>query len=567
MLLEARKQRKYDERVIRLPRLRHIDPESTWAKLLLKAAHNYVKGRNLEKAHLGLTNLSIYLKNNMEALLEIQRECSACRRLRGKLARATDSIKLTNLGPCDYLARAGAWRSGQSTVILDILGPLKTWSNMEEGFQTKIYAAVFLQMPLKTVRILPVESYAAADLLQTIRIYVNQSFRPVQLWISDAGSNISRFATQHSGYEEDQEVTEGRLKTWQQLATGERGKQLKDCGVHVKICAKNHKVVSSVEQAVYSVKKTIYSFDKNLKTPLSMFDWLFVFSEVESCIMSRPLCSTSRGRLYSAGSIMAALERTGLHLGEDQIYVHSEGADKVSAHLDKMSQHLLELREEIGDVLMSVLIEPGLLDIQVRREQIKFRDVDQEIQLGDVFFDPVLHKKSNNITGSLVRLHRWSLSRQSGLFQKAGPLKHSSYITRPLDQLFLVAKGDKNVCFGSEAWRPLWNLSDIYRAETVIKPYLEWGVREKSEASADFDTEIPRPNSPEKDTQENTTPGIKGLRAPKSNEQRLRTFGPQGSRNLGPQEPRELMSQGPKESLPVITRHGRIVKKPKRFQS
>ena len=120
--------------------------------------------------------------------------------------------------------------------------------------------------------------------------------------------------------------------------------------------------------------------------------------------------------------------------------MHSEGADKVSAHLDKMSQHLLELREEIGDVLMSVLIEPGLLDIQVRREQIKFRDVDQEIQLGDVFFDPVLHKKSNNITGSLVRLHRWSLSRQSGLFHNAGPLKPSSSITRPLDQLFLVAK-------------------------------------------------------------------------------------------------------------------------------
>ena len=103
--------------------------------------------------------------------------------------------------------------------------------------------------------------------------------------------------------------------------------------------------------------------------------------------------------------------------------------------------------------------------------------------------------------------------------------------------------------------------------ETVIKPYIEWGVKEKSETSADFDTEIPRPNSPEKDTQENTTPGIKGLRAPKSNEQRPRTLGPQGSRNLGPQEPRELMSQGPKEPLQVITRHGWIVKKPMRFQS
>ena len=51
--------------------------------------------------------------------------------------------------------------------------------------------------------------------------------------------------------------------------------------------------------------------------------------------------------------------------------------------------------------------------------------------------------------------------------------------------------------------------------ETVIKPYIEWGVKEKSETSADFDTEIPRPNSPEKDAQKNTTPGIKGLRAPK----------------------------------------------------
>ena len=49
---------------------------------------------------------------------------------------------------------------------------------------------------------------------------------------------------------------------------------------------------------------------------------------------------------------------------------------------------------------------------------------------------------------------------------------------RPIDQLFLVAKSGKNVSYGSEAWRPSWNLSDLYKADTVVKPYLVWGLKE-----------------------------------------------------------------------------------------
>ena len=553
LLLEARRQRNYYDKLIQLPRMRHIDPDSSWAQLLLRAAHNYVKGRHIEKAHLGIVNLSIYLTNTAEALLKVQRECPACRRLRGRLARATDAIKLTNLGPCDYLSRAADWRKGQSTVVLDILGPLQTWASVENNLQTKLYGAVFMQLPLKTVKILPVQSYSTADLLQTIKIYVNQSFRPVQLWLSDAGSNLSRFSTGHSGYEEEQQpVAQGRIKAWQDLATGERGRQLKDAGVHIRICSKNHKIISTVEQAVYSTKKVIYAFDKNLKSPLTVFDWMYIFSVVESCIKSRPLCSTKRGQLYSAGSILNALEQAGLHLGDDNIYVHPEGDEEVTAQLEAMNLHLLELREQVGDLLLSLLVEQSFLDVQVRRENIKFRDTDNEIQLNDVCFDPVIYKKTTNVTASLLRLHRWSSSRQSALFQKIGPLKASSFVTRPIDQLFLVAKSGKNVSFGSEAWRPSWNLSDLYKADTVVKPYLVWGMKE---------------DESEKDTdRQNDLAGAKKDTGPPEDPPRVQ----KAQKSTQGQKTPPGESQGDNKSLPekqVITRRGRVVKKPARFQN
>ena len=542
-LLEARRQRQYSEKVIKLPRFRHIDPGSSWAKLLIKAAHNFVKGRHIERAQLGLTNLSIYMVNISEALLAIQKECTTCRRLRGRLARATDAIKLTNLGPCDYLARAAAWRTGQTTVILDLLGPLQAWSSMADDLQTTIYAAVFLQLPLKTVKILPVQSYSSADLLQTIKIYINQSFRPVQLWVSDAGSNITRFTTHNSGYEETPVMAEGKLKAWQDLATGERGKELRNSGVHIRVCSKNHKVVSSVEQAVYSTKKVIYAFDKGLKTPLSMWDWLFIFSEVEASIKSRPLCATSKGRLYSAGSILSALEQAGLHLGDDQLYVHPGGDAEVTAQLDAMTNHLLELRQQIGELLLSLLIQPSFLNTQVRREQLKFRDIDQDIQRDDVCFDPALFRKTNNVTASLVRLHKWSTSRQSALFQKVGPLKPSSYITRPIDQLFLVAKSDRDTSFGTEEWKPVWNLSDLYKAQPQVKPYLVWDQQnDELELKGDLDVS--------KDL------GNLGPKRPGETKKRDQKTSDQGA-------------GGPEENVQeaqVFTKRGRLVKRPTRFQ-
>ena len=156
-----------------------------------------------------------------------------------------------------------------------------------------------------------------------------------------------------------------------------------------------------------------------------------------------------------------------------------------------MNLHLLELREQVGDLLLSLLVEQSFLDLQVRRENIKFRDTDKEIQLNDVCFDPVLYKKTTNVTASLLRLHRWSSSRQSALFQKIGPLKASSFVTRPIDQLFLVAKNGKNVSYGSEAWRPSWNLSDLYKADTVVKPYLVWGMKEdESEKDTDRQNDL-----------------------------------------------------------------------------
>ena len=197
-----------------------------------------------------------------------------------------------------------------------------------------------------------------------------------------------------------------KVKAWRELATGERGRDLKTLGVHVKICAKDHKVVSQVEQAIFSTKKVLYSFNKSTQSPLTFFDWMYLFSEVSACIASRPICSTAEGRLYSAVSILSAMEKAGSFMGEDQIYVHKTGKDKVTAQLDLMAQHMQELRETISDLLLVLMVKPSFLDIQVRREQIKIRDNENDVDIHDVVgCQSLVHRISTDGQGQ--RIQQW----------------------------------------------------------------------------------------------------------------------------------------------------------------
>ena len=473
-ILEARRQRSYPERKLRIPRMRKIKPDSPWAETLIRAAHHYGKGRNMNKTVLGLLNLSVYIAHQSELLLRLQQECPSCRRRRARQQIKTDAVRLERLGPSDFMNRAIQWQGGESTTLCDVVGPFRMWSNFQDSEEVKIFAVIFIQLPLKTATLVPLQSYSAAHLLQAIKTYINLKMRPCQLWLSDAGSNLQRFTNLNPGFESCEEEPKVKLKAWQDLATGERGKDLRQYGVHVRICAKDHKVMASIEQAVFTTKRVLYSFNRSLQTPLTIWEWLYVFSEVSACIASRPLCATSQGRLYSAHSILSCLEQSGLHLGDDQLYIHQKGTEEVTAQLEAMGDRLQELRESLTEILLVLMVLPAFLDVQVRRENIKTRDSEDDVHLNCVFFDPHLFKKNNNVTGSLLRLHQWGKSRQIGLFQKAGKLKHHSYVTRPLDQLYLVAKNDLDQVFGQKEWVPSWNLRKAAEAMESQPAYFTW---------------------------------------------------------------------------------------------
>ena len=556
MILEGRRQRGYHDRTVRIPRFRPIDPSSPFADILIKAAHHFSKGKNLNQAILGLLNLSVHISGQTQLLQRLQLECNSCRRRRAQQGRKNDTVKLTKLGPTDFMNRAMNWKTGQSSTIVDILGPLRAFSNYQDSEQIKIFAALFIQLPLKTVTILPLQSYSSAHLLQAIKTYVNLTLRPVQLWASDAGSNLSRFSTQNPGYE-DCEVEETlKVKTWRELATGERGRDLKTLGVHVKICAKDHKVVSQVEQAIFSTKKVLYSFNKSTQSPLTFFDWMYLFSEVSACIASRPICSTAEGRLYSAVSILSAMEKAGSFMGEDQIYVHKTGKDKVSAQLDLMAQHMQELRETISDLLLVLMVKPSFLDIQVRREQIKIRDNENDVDIHDVFFDPHLYKKTNNVTGSLIRLHQWGKSRQIGVFQKVGRLKPSSFLTRPIDQLYLVAKHNTTKIFGSKEWIPTWGFMQHTESDrNCLAPYLTWEPQNEAK--------ILHPSDPEVQNECGEEELDSGEYEEEEVENECELQG--GTSELGLETSDE--EEKSTEQFEATTRSGRVVKRPQRYQS
>ena len=482
-LLEGRRHRGYLERKLRRSRLRSLNSKSEFESTLLMAAHASCKGQNLPKAELSLLNVHIYIESMREKLQELQKNCPACRRRRALAQGERDKVRKQELGPSDYMARSIRWMEGKQTAILDVVGPLASFGTFEGSSVTKMFAVVIVELPLKTCHILPLRSYASEHFLLAMRTYVNLRMCPMDIWIGDAASNFKRLQNTSAGFvsQEDEDHQGEKLKLYRDLETGDGKQRLKEAGLFVRVSSGDHAVVGSCEVVVATVKQCLRSYGKSMHTALTFFEWENVFSQVSLCIASRPIHSSKEGKLFTAMGILNLMGRTGVHWGDDNLDVKLDGADKVSERLSKMEENMLQMKKQVAEILLHLMIEPAFLNNQVRKENIKIRDVAEDQELNSVYFCPRIFARCCNFTGSLLRLCRIGLSRQTGLFQKSGRLKAGSFVTRNLGDLYLIAEAGKDQSIGNQDWLPTWNLKKALELGSIQRGYVRWEKANEAE--------------------------------------------------------------------------------------
>ena len=570
-VLEGRRHRDYEERKLRRTRLRNIEEGSELEAILLREAHRASRGLNIAKAELSLVNLHVHIPNAKKKLQQVSHQCPACRRRRALTGRRDDKSRKEELGPSDYLLRSLRWRGARQTVVLDVYGPQRCQGLFEGGAVGKIYGLVLLQLPLKTCRIIPLRSYASEHFLLAMKTYICLQMAPMEVVIGDAASNFRRLQNASSGYinnEEDQDQKE-KIRLYKELETGDAKERLAEAGVFIKIASGDHSVVSNVEKAVDCVKQLLHNCTHSLRSPLTFFELEYVWSMVSLCIASRPIHASANGRLYTAQSLLQLMGQSGLHLGDDKLDVRL-GDDEVTERLELMEDRMFELKSSVAEAMMSCVLYPSFLNIQTPEEVNKNRDSVEEAKLDNVYFCEEIFKKTCNFSASLLRLCRFGSSGQTALFQKPGPIRPGSYVTRNIADLYLIAKSDENRTIGSEPWLPSWNLKRAFETHQDQRGYLSWEKEEKRSQNevpgeelggssrdplVELEADLPkRKNSKEKSVEGKRREKRKG----KKKEKKERV-----EEEIGGEEEEKKEEDG---ATIVMTRRGRIVKRPVRFK-
>ena len=92
-----------------------------------------------------------------------------------------------------------------------------------------------------------------------------------------------------------------------------RDKKLKEQGVFLKMVSNQHKSLNQVEACSAIIKETLYTLNKNIASPLSIFDWQYAMRICEKAVFTGPLAATKKGKDFYTSIFIEFTIATGLH--------------------------------------------------------------------------------------------------------------------------------------------------------------------------------------------------------------------------------------------------------------
>ena len=556
-ILRGRRQRDFKQPGMYEVRLRPVQEHTALESLILWAAHRYSLGQGIHRALTGLNFLNVYITQAEKKLTKISAECPSCCRRRAALGRTSDKIKVDRKGPTENILLARRWLQGWTIVQSDLHGPI--YVHFSPGTPArKQYIICFLELPLKQLTSVLVASLSACDLLLALETYALQRGRACDIFYSDYGANYSRFHDQLSELEPLDEEEESRKSVaWRDMLKAHYNKE-KTSTSTIRFSQGRHEVLGPVEQCQYQIKRCLHSFNiHRSENPLTFQQWTFLLSCVAQVIATRPLL-IDNGRVYSPTTILRLLGEAGRGEGQHGLTFHTQGARDVTRDLQAKQEEIKKLRCDIAEVLLAHLVKKYFLDIQPRNLQLRTKGT-ESLCLGDIFLCPRIFKETANVTSSLLQLKQLGTSHNHGLFKRTSTHQGQrvSYVGRGFRELYFIAKGNSCSHLGDPTWR----------AEELPTFQLGLACPQVENQLQGFDTfaevEQTDPAIGSNDVQCSRRGGEKKRSARRGKGEVGTNRGAKGGGVRGEVED-EKEEDAP--ALPVITRAGRTIRPPKRFQ-
>ena len=473
---EHRRLRSLDLTKVWRARSRPLAEDSALEGMVLWAAHRSTLGLNLEQALLCVASLQIDIKKVRDKLQKISKLCPACNQRRALCGRKDQLIKISERAPTDLIFKPLLFPQAKSTHIMDLMGPLWIYSGYEGGQQIKIFLLIVVELPLKLVRILPLQSYSTEDFLLCIETYRLQNLQSLEIIWSDLGSNFSRAQNRTTIHnqtdDEEQEERQCREALTQGLQPGGeiRGK-MEQSGIFVSIAQGDHKSVAAVEQVVAVAKGILLSHLGDLHQPLTYFELNYLTALISSTIASRPICQGRSGQIYTPASLLSLMGRSAHPEDTKTLDFAKEGDEAVTKRIEDMEEKLVQTKLQLAQVILACFIEPAYNRELVRSETTKRHEEDVEVEIGDVLFCKRLYAKTLNFVQSLVRVRDIGVSHQVVLLQKVGGHRKKTFVTRSLDNLYFIAKNNQRL-IGAKQWLPTFNLCEELKDLEVRRGYV-----------------------------------------------------------------------------------------------
>ena len=546
-ILRGRRQRDFKQPGIFEVRLRPVEEGTALERLLLWAAHRYSMGQGLHRALKGLNCLNVHINQAERKLRQISAECTSCCRRRAALGKTSDKVRVDRQGPTENVLLARRWLEGWTIVQSDLHGPVYVHFSPGSAAR-KQYIICFLELPMKKLTSILVASLSAADLLLALETYALQRGTACDIFYSDYGSNYSRYQDQLSELQPLNEEEESRKSiAWRNMLRAHYNKESTSTST-LRFSQGRHEVLGQVEQAQYQIKRCLHAFNHHRREdPLTFQEWTFLLACVSQVIATRPLL-IDHGRIYSPATLLRLLGDAGRGEGQHGLTYHTEGARNVTNELRARQQEVKKLRCEIAEVLLDHLVKKYFLDIQPRPQRLRTKGT-ESLCVGDVFLCPRIFKDTANVTASLLQLTQIGASENHGLFKRTATHQNQriSYVGRGFKELYFIAKGNRCTYLGDTSWR----------AEELPTFQLGAACPQFNHQLQEFDTfaeekkHVPATDSPA------------DKRAKRGQGGKLGKERRKGQRGGG--EAAEDCEETP-ITLPTVTRAGRAVRPPKRFQ-
>ena len=374
-MIEGRRQRQLDTHFRSIVRLRPLQDGSTFERLILSAAHQF-SAHNSARSELSIWGLQVFISNFSRKLNLVVKSCSACALYRAVEGRKDNLIQSGSLGSAEYLLRTNLWLSCKKLVLCDLAGPL-TCDN------TTIFALLFLELPLKTLQILPLKNYSCSALYLALLTYSQKNLERCQILISDNGSQLSPFHNGVLGYQTTlHQEADDPLNAWFKLSLSTYGEQLQKNGIFLKVLSKNHKSLAAVEMCVSALKRVFYEYNLNLQSELDIFQWQYLFALTSKSVATRPICRGSKGEFFTPQKILQLLNQAGSMDTKPEFPPPIARTDELQIKLEQAGEKLLSLRSELSYYLLSATILPAIQDEEVRTQRTRRRGNDLQLTVG-----------------------------------------------------------------------------------------------------------------------------------------------------------------------------------------